>query len=541
MLARLELRNFAIMDAIDISFEPGFTVLTGETGAGKSILVDALLLLSGKRADGSLIKEGTNEAFVQATWELPHVTSASRTFTAAGRNTTRVNGAIVTVNDLTQAMAPHLAIFGQHAALQLSEPAYQRTLLDSTLPAEAQQQLAEYRARYHEWQAAQEQLRTITEHARERARHAAALTEQLKFIRQINPVPGEDEELLIEQQRLGQADLLQREVGGAVEQLSFGDENAVAALVQAKASLETAVRSAPELRPFLQELGDILTAAEATANELARWLDDFDADPARLEAVQERLALLERVKRLYGDTLADVLAYQAQAEAELAELSNDDEQVHVLEQQIARLETELRTRQQAITAARTAAGQQLGDAVETLLAPLGFTHAVFSVQLTAAPPTQHGADRVEFLFSANRARTPLPIQQVASGGELSRIMLALNLCTLTGANTMVFDEIDAGIGGATALEVASLLESLGQHHQVLVVSHLAQVAAKADHHYRIEKTETETGSHVRVRRLTLEERLHELARLLSGTVTSNSLAHARELLGERAETDRRVG
>lgn len=529
------------MDAVDIPFEPGFTVLTGETGAGKSILVDALLLLGGKRADGSLIKEGTTEAFVQATWNLPHVTSASRTFTAAGRNTTRINGAIVTVNELTQAMAPHLAIFGQHAALQLSEPAYQRRLLDSTLPPQAQEELVQYRAQFHEWQAAQEQLRIITEHARERARHAAALAEQLKFIHQINPVPGEDEALLIEQQRLGQADLLQREVGSAVEQLSFGDENAVAALVQAKASLETAVRSAPELRPFLKELGDILTAAEATANELARWLDGFDADPARLEAVQERLALLERVKRLYGDTLADVLAYQTQAEAELAELSNDDEQVHLLEQQIKHLAAELRSRQQVITKARVAAGEQLGRAVEQLLAPLGFTHAVFSVQISEAAPTQHGADSVEFLFSANRARTPLPIQQVASGGELSRIMLALNLCTLTGANTMVFDEIDAGIGGATALEVASLLESLGEHHQVLVVSHLAQVAAKADHHYRIEKTETDAGSDVRVRRLTPEERLHELARLLSGTVTSNSLAHARELLEGRAETGRRVG
>lgn len=529
------------MESLDIAFESGFTVLTGETGAGKSILVDALLLLSGKRADGSLIREGTDEAFVQATWSLPHVQSASRTFTAAGRNTTRVNGAIVTVNELTQAMAPHLAIFGQHAALQLSEPAYQRTLLDSTLPEEAQQQLAEYRERYHEWQAAQEQLRTITEHARARARHAAALTEQLKFIRQINPVPGEDTELLVEQQRLGQADLLQREVGSAVEHLSFGDENAVGALVQAKTSLETAVRSAPELQPFLQELGDIVRAAEATANELARWLDDFDADPARLEVVQERLALLERVKRLYGDTLADVLAYQAQAEAELAELSNDDEQVHLLERRIEQLAAELRTYQRAITAARTEAGNQLGQAVEQLLAPLGFTHAVFSVQLTETAPSQHGIDRVEFLFSANRARTPLPIQQVASGGELSRIMLALNLCTLTGANTMVFDEIDAGIGGATALEVAALLESLGQHHQVLVVSHLAQVAAKADHHYRIEKTETDAGSEVRVRHLSPEERLHELARLLSGTVTANSLAHASELLGNQAETGRRVG
>lgn len=533
MLARLELRQFAIMEALEIPFGPGFTVLTGETGAGKSILVDALLLLSGKRADGSLIKEGASEAFVQAEWELPGVSSASRTFSSSGRNSARVNGEIVTVSELADTFAPHLAIFGQHAALQLSEPAYQRTLLDSTLSTRGLQLLAEHQAQFLAWQQAQQQLTAITQSQRERARQAAALAEQLKFIAAIDPKLGEDTELAAEQQRLAHADLLQREVGQAVAALSFGDENAVALLAQAFQALQAATQSAPELGAFRAELRDLLRGVEATANELARWLDDFDADPARLEVVHERLAALERLKRLYGDTIADVLAYQERATNEYNELANDDIRVHELEREVAHLEKQLASLQEALTAERKRAGDALSTAVLARLRPLGFSHAVFRVHVQPTQPTQHGADQIEFLFSANQARTPLPIQQVASGGELSRIMLALNLSTLGQANTMVFDEIDAGIGGATALEVAKLLRSLGQHHQVLVVSHLPQVAAAADHHYRIEKTETSAGSVVTVTPLSGEERLHELARLLSGTVTSNSLAHAQELL-ERA-------
>lgn len=522
------------MEALDIPFGPGFTVLTGETGAGKSILVDALLLLGGKRADGSLIKEGANEAFVQAEWELPTISSASRTFTSAGRNTARINGEIVTVSELAATFASHLAVFGQHAALQLAEPAYQRTLLDSTLSARGQEFLATHRQRFAAWREAQRLLITITQSQRERARQAAALAEQLKFIAAVNPKIGEDTELFEEQQRLAHADLLQREVGQAVDALSFADDNAVALLAQAFQALEAAVQSAPELGAFRSELRDMLRGVEATANELARWLDNFTADPARLEAVHERLAQLERVKRLYGDTLTDVLAYQERATQEYEELASDDIRVHELTQEVAQLEAELVTLQQQLTAERQRAGEALSTAVLKLLKPLGFSHAVFLVHRTEAAPTQHGADHIEFLFSANEARTPLPIQQVASGGELSRIMLALNLSTLARASTMVFDEIDAGIGGATALEVAKLLRSLGAQHQVLVVSHLPQVAAAADHHYRIEKTETRAGSEVAVVPLTGDERLHELARMLSGTVTSNSLAHAQELLEQAA-------
>lgn len=522
------------MEALDIPFGPGFTVLTGETGAGKSILVDALLLLGGKRADGSLIKEGASEAFVQAEWELPAISSASRTFTSAGRNTARINGEIVTVSELAATFAPHLAIFGQHAALQLAEPAYQRTLLDSTLSARGQELLATHRQRFAAWREAQRLLTTITQSQRERARQAAALAEQLKFIAAVNPKIGEDTELFEEQQRLAHADVLQREVGQAVDALSFADDNAVALLAQAFQALEAAVQSAPELGAFRSELRDMLRGVEATANELARWLDNFAADPARLEVVHERLAQLERLKRLYGDTLADVLAYQERATQEYEELASDDVRVHELTQEVAQLEAELVTLQQQLTAERQRAGEALSAAVLKLLKPLGFSHAVFLVHRTEAAPTQHGADHIEFLFSANEARTPLPIQQVASGGELSRIMLALNLSTLARASTMVFDEIDAGIGGATALEVAKLLRSLGAKHQVLVVSHLPQVAAAADHHYRIEKTETRAGSEVAVVPLTGDERLHELARMLSGTVTSNSLAHAQELLEQAA-------
>lgn len=540
MLHTLELRDFAIVDELELELAPGLNVLTGETGAGKSIVVDALHLLTGARADAGLIRTGAQDALVQATFEGAPIDSASRRLAVSGRHTARLSGELVTVAELTERMSSLAIVFGQHAAQELHSPQAQRRQLDRLLPPAAADTKARYLAAFERAGQVRERLAALQQAERDRSRRLDTLDFQLAEIDGVAPTEEEEEELRSELATLEHAERIVASGAAALEALDSGEENATALVAQAQRELEAAGRYAPLLAELARDLKEALGAIGAVSGEVEAYLSDFDADPRRLDAVQSRLAALESLKRKYGPDLAAVLAYRQEAAAERDSLAGADEEIRELESEAAELEARLRELGAALTEARRAAATELAEAVVPLLAQLGMPQARFLVDLTPSNrPHRHGLDDVRFLFSANPGEEALPVTDVASGGELSRIMLALNLVTGSDLPTLAFDEVDAGVGGATAIHVAALLGRLAERHQVLLVTHLAQVAAYAQAHFVVEKGEVKVdgGSRTvtRVRRVSEEERPFELARMLSGTVTQASLEHARELLKLAAE------
>ncbi|MFA5595597.1 MAG: DNA repair protein RecN [Trueperaceae bacterium] len=537
MLHTLELHDFAIVDRLELDLSPGLNVLTGETGAGKSIVVDALQLLAGGRPDAGMIRGGADAGLVQATFQAADVQSAARRLSQNGRHTARVNGELVTVSELAERVGGLVVVFGQHAAQELQSAQAQRRQLDRLLPAEAKAALERYRANFDRLGEVQRRLEVLHEAERERSRRLDALTFQLNEIDGVAPRPEEHGELRTELSTLQHAERVQSGAAAAFAALNSEEPSAVALTAEAVRDLEAAGRYAPPLAQLAAELKDALAALGAVSSEVEAFLADFEADPRRLDAVQARLAALEALIRKYGPDLAAVLAYRAQAAAELEELAGADSEIQRLEREATDLDTALTALAAEVSAARQAAATRLSAEVVPLLKQLGMPQARFEVEVVQAPKRlRHGVDQVTFLFSANAGEPSLPVAAVASGGELSRIMLALNLVTGSDVPTLAFDEVDAGVGGATANHVAKLLARLAEGHQVLVVTHLAQVAAYATAHFVVHKAEAAGRTVTAVRRVGQEERPEELARMLSGTVTDASLQHARELLAAAAGT-----
>ncbi len=535
MLHTLELHDFAIVHRLELTLSPGLNVLTGETGAGKSIVVDALQLLTGGRPDPGMIRSGADAALVQATFQSAGIESAARRLTSAGRHTTRVNGELVTVTELAERVGALAVVFGQHAALELQSGSSQRRQLDRLLPAPAQTALNEHREAFERAATVAARLAELHEAARERSRRLDVLTFQIAEIDAVAPTESEQEQLRAELAELQHAERL-LSLSAAVHEALAGEEGgAVERTATAVRDLETAGRYSAVLAQLATELKEALAALGAVSSEVEAFLADFEADPRRLDEVQSRLAALEGLERKYGPDIPAVLEFRRTAAAELANLEGADDEIARLEEEAAALEARLTELGGVLTAARQAAGAELAAGVVPLLERLGMPHARFEVGVTPAPKRlRHGVDDVSFLFSANLGEELAPVAHVASGGELSRIMLALNLVTGSDVPTVAFDEVDAGVGGATATHVARLLARLAENHQVLVVTHLAQVAAFAQAHFVVEKREEHGRTHTTVRRVTQEDRPRELARMLSGTVTDASLQHASELLQQAA-------
>ena len=524
VLTSLELKDFAIVDELRVELSSGLNVLTGETGAGKSILIDALAILIGGRADSSVVRAGAESALVQGLFLDAQVESLSRRVQAAGRSSARRNG------ELAEAGGALVAIFGQHAAQTLLAGSEQRKLLDRLLGETEQQQLSRYRDTFRHHQAVIKELEMLHTAARERARRSDVLAFQVKDIDDAKLNLGEDERLRQEADGLRHAERIRQGVGGALQLLSEAEPNALTQVAQAIRELESAARYHHDLAVLAGDLRGSLTGLQAVGDELASFLAGFEADPGRLEALETRLSRLEALKAKYGDSLAAVLAYRAEAAAELAGLQHAEEKIGALEALASTLQAELAATAQELSQAREKAAARLQAEVSALLGPLGMLSAVFQVSLTPQPLGPHGRDRVALLFSANLGEAPAPLTEVASGGELSRLMLALNVVTGSDSPTLAFDEVDAGIGGQAARAVGELLKRLARDHQVLVVTHLPQVAAYADAQFFVAKLEQAGRTVTRVTRLAPAEREVELARMLSGAVTDKALAHARELL-----------
>lgn len=546
MLRVLELRDFAIVDELRLELRPGLTALTGETGAGKSILVDALSLLVGGRADVGLVRSGAPGALVQAELDEGGLTSASRRLVLEGRNHARLDGELVTVAELAERMGAELAVFAQHAAQELTGGPSQRQQLDRLLDEAGAAALSGHRAAWMRLREVEAELERIRDAGRERARRADVLRYQLEEIDRAAPRPGEREGLERDAERLRHAERIGEASAGALAWLEGSEDGgAVAKLASARRALAAGARFDPDLAALEGDLGEALSGAEAVAAELQGFLEGFDADPAALDRLQARLAQLDELERKYGDGIDAVLAYRAGAASELAELEGDDARRDALEEERERLEAELSRHGAALSRGRADAARRLERGVRPLLAELALPDARLEVEFAPSDRHAHGAERVRLLFGANPGEGLSPLSQIASGGELSRLMLALNLVTGSERPTLIFDEVDAGVGGRAARALGELLAALARDHQVLVVTHLPQVAAHAHAQFRVEKRNERGRTVARVTPLEGEARERELARMLSGSETDAALANARELLASarrgRGTTDRPTG
>ena len=534
VLKVLELANFAIVDSLRIELSKGLNVLTGETGAGKSILIDALSLLIGGRADSSWIRSGSDSALIQGIFSSEAgLESAARRLSANSRSTARVDGELITVGELAERMGALVTLHGQHASQVLLKPGEQRKLLDRLLSRDAKSSLERYRTHYGDYTQTQRDLENLRQDTRERARRMDILQFQIDEIDSAKLKIDEDKALNDEVESLRFAERILQNAGGAVDTLSEAEVNATSLIAAAVKDLEQAGRYNKTLAALANELGDALSSVEAVSDEISSFLADFEAEPGRLEEVESRLAAIDALKRKYGDSIAVMLDYREQAAAELHTLQNADANVAELEQKLHDLRAQLQTEADTLSKARQKTAKTLSKAVTKEIRPLGMDNAVFEVEVTPANDLgAYGQDDVRYLFSANLGEPPAPLTMVASGGELSRVMLGLNVVTGSDLPVLAFDEVDAGIGGKTARAVGRLLKQLAQDHQVLVVTHLPQVAAFADTQFFVQKEELGGRTTTRVTRLEAKERELELARMLSGTTSGAAVANAKELLRE---------
>ncbi len=536
MLSALELRDFVLVAAVRLDTHPGLNVLTGETGAGKSLLVDALGLLTGVRAESGLIRRGAQRALVQAEFAHGQPASASRALVAEGRNHARLDGELVTVAELAQAVGARVAVFAQHAQQALLSPAAQRESLDRLLDEGGAAAAQAWRTAWQERRELDAELARLRTDARDRLQRADLLDLQVAEIDAAALEVGEEDRLASEARRLRHADRIRQGVASALAGLD-ADSGAVEALVRSRRELDGAARLDDRLEALARDLADALQGSQAVASELQAYLDDVDVDPRRLDAVEGRLATLQRLFAKYGDGSSEVLAFRATAAEERAGLEAHDLRAEELEARLAQLDARLDDLAERVRGSRRAAAQRLSSDVAPLLARLALTGARLEVAVDPAPPGPHGADRIRFDFAADAGEDLAPLAQAASGGELSRVMLALWLVTGSDRPTLVFDEVDAGVGGRAATAVGELLAELARRHQVLVVTHLAQVAAHADRHVRVGKRSEDGRTTTVVEPLGDAERERELARMLAGHEGDAAIVTARDLL-ERAASAR---
>lgn len=550
MLVHLTITNFAIIDRLEVEFGPGFNVLTGETGAGKSIVMDALGLLLGDRASPELIRSGCEEATVEALFDLAGRADLQaaideagfpagdelilrRVISRAGRSRAYINGGLATLTQLQPLTERLVAVCGQHEHQALMGREAHLPLVDQFGGHEALSN--EYRERFNAWCETGERLARLTAAERERAQRLDLLRYQAREITEAQLRPGEEEELAAERLLLQNAERLAAAANGGYEALYAADGAVCERLGRLAGELEGLAGIDPTLGQLAETLRQSLYTLEDVAAQLRSHLGRIGCEPGRQEEVEERLARLTALKRKYGGTVAEILTLQEQIECERDELEHVEETRAVLEAEHAGQLKALLDAGHRLGAARRDAGGRLSTAMQRELADLSMPGARFELQLTnLSEPGPMGLERGEFLLAPNRGESLLPLARIASGGELSRILLALKRVTpgREQVPTLVFDEVDAGIGGATATTVGEKLRAVSRGAQVLCVTHLPQVAAGADRHFLVSKREAAGRTVTGVEPLAGEDRVAEMARMLGGAqVTERSLAHARELIG----------
>ena len=554
MLTELRIADLGVIAEAVLEPGPGFTAVTGETGAGKTMVVTGLSLLLGGRADSGLVRHGATRCVVEGVWTVDAATAEELAELGAevedgellvarqvGRTRSRalLGGVAVPLGTAADTITRWATIHGQSEQIRLGTADRQREVLDRFAGADHAVLLERHGAAYAERRRAASEVEELTGAARERARELDLLAFGLNEIERVDPQPDEDVALAMEAQRLQAVDELRVAAHGAGLALS-GDPEAwddaptvLSLLAAARKSLEGAVADDAELVPLAGRLAEASVLAADVASDLASYADRLEAEPARLEWIAERRAALQQLTRKYGASVAEVLQWAADAAGRVRALAAGDDRIAELQQRIAVLDGELVRTSAAITAGRADAAAVLVDHVKGELTALAMPHARIEFELTPAAVGPHGADQVTLMFNANPGSSPAPLAKAASGGELSRVRLALEVVLAGGATgqTFVFDEVDAGVGGAVALEIGRRLARLAEHAQVIVVTHLAQVAAFADVHFVVAKASDGQVTTSGINRVDGAARLDELARMMAGLEGSaNAHAHASELL-----------
>ena len=559
MITELRIIDLGVIKDATIGLHPGLTVVTGETGAGKTMVVSGLGLLLGGRADPRSVRGGSERARVEGRFKIenPELLQrasqaggeldddeliVARHVTAAGRSRAYLGGAQVPAGVCAELTAELVRIYGQSEQERLTEAGRQLQLLDRFAGAPVLEPLYMYSDLWSEDRAARAQLAQLRAEAQSRAREIDLLRFGLEEIERIGPAPAEDVALAAEALRLQSADDLRDSAHSVVQALAGPEDEAggaLAMLYAARKAFESAVSRDAAAAP----LGDRLTAAsyqltDLTA-DLVRYLEGLDSQPGRLEQIAERRAQLSTLTRKYGTTCDEVLQWAADSAVRLTHLEQSDERIATLTERVEQLSAELTSLAAEIGAGRREAAARFSELVRVELAALAMPHARLSFEIASADLGPSGADRVDLMFAANPGNELRSLGRVASGGELSRVRLALEVVLAADreAITLVFDEIDAGVGGKVAVEVGRRLARLSQHTQVVVVTHLAQVAAFADRHYVVVKADDGQVTTSGVVPVADEDRAVELARMMAGLDTTDSaLAHAGELVELAAST-----
>ena len=550
MLKQLYIKNFTLIDELNIQMHPGFSVITGETGAGKSIILGAIGLLLGNRADSKSIKAGRDRCVIEAHFDLSKYdmqqfftdndidedlsdTIIRRELTAAGKSRAFINDTPVSLTKMRELGEQLVDIHSQHQNLLLQKEDFQLNVVD--IIAQDEKQRKNYEAAYNQYKQANQKLNTLKAEIEKNRENEDFLRFQFKELDEAQLQNGEQEELEQEYEMLSHSEDIKTALYQADNHLSGDDGNIIERLKQISEQLANIKDVYPEVIELLERIDSSYIELKDIAQEVNGLTDHVEFDPARLETINERLDKLNSLQqKFHVRDLGELIETYHQLKEQLSHIDHSDEDVEALEQEVAQLLEKAQKQANELTAIRTKAAKKVEEEMKQRLIPLGIPNVRFSISLTEKPLSHDGGDKVSFLFSANKSTPLQPVTQVASGGEIARVMLSLK-AMISGAvklPTIIFDEIDTGVSGKIAEKMAQIMVEMGNHErQVLSITHLPQIAAMGSHHYKVSKEETDNGTISRMTELSQQERVQEIAQMLSGSdVSEAALANAKELL-----------
>lgn len=550
MLKQLYIKNFTLIDELNIQMHPGFSVITGETGAGKSIILGAIGLLLGNRADSKSIKAGRDRCVIEAHFDLSKYdmqqfftdndidedlsdTIIRRELTAAGKSRAFINDTPVSLTKMRELGEQLVDIHSQHQNLLLQKEDFQLNVVD--IIAQDEKLRKNYEAAYNQYKQANQKLNALKAEIEKNRENEDFLRFQFKELDEAQLQNGEQEELEQEYEMLSHSEDIKTALYQADNHLSGDDGNIIERLKQASEQLANIKDVYPEVTELLERIDSSYIELKDIAQEINGLTDHVEFDPARLETINERLDKLNSLQqKFHVRDLGELIETYHQLKEQLSHIDHSDEDVEALEQEVIQLLEKAQKQAKELTAIRTKAAKKVEEEMKQRLIPLGIPNIRFSISLTEKPLSHDGGDKVSFLFSANKSTPLQPVTQVASGGEIARVMLSLK-AMISGAvklPTIIFDEIDTGVSGKIAEKMAQIMVEMGNHErQVLSITHLPQIAAMGSHHYKVSKEETDEGTISRMTELSQQERVQEIAQMLSGSdVSEAALANAKELL-----------
>ncbi len=550
MLKQLYIKNFTLIDELNIEMYPGFSVITGETGAGKSIILGAIGLLLGNRADTKAIKAGRDRCIIEAHFDLSRYdmqqffidndidedladTIIRRELTAAGKSRAFINDTPVSLTKMRELGEQLVDIHSQHQNLLLQKEDFQLNVVD--IIAGDNKQVKTYQVAYQAYKKANEQLRKLKEEIEKNRENEDFLRFQCKELEEAHLVDGEQEQLEQEYETLSHSEDIKTALFQADNNLSGDEGSIIEKLKEATEQLNDIKEVYPEVGELAERMDSSYIELKDIAQEVNSLSDNVDFDPNRLEEINSRLDTLNSLQqKFHVQNVEELIEHRDRLKEQLSHIDNSDEDVEALEKEVETLQLRAMKEAHTLTEIRNKAAKKVEEEMKKRLVPLGIPNVRFSISLTEKPLCQDGGDKVNFLFSANKSTPLQPVTQVASGGEIARVMLSLK-AMISGAvklPTIIFDEIDTGVSGKIAEKMANIMVEMGNNkRQVLSITHLPQIAAMGSHHYKVLKEETEEGTISRMTELNPEERVQEIAQMLSGSdISEAALANAKELL-----------